>query len=61
MNSQKLATALATLIGLAVALVVVLSKPRFDTPPAQPQKSEAAKPAETAPAVRGPVVREVPQ
>jgi hypothetical protein len=62
MNSQKFAGTLATLIGLAVAAVVVLSKPKFDTPVPTAQKTEAAKtPAETLPAVRGPVVREVPQ
>jgi hypothetical protein len=62
MNSQKFAATLATLIGLAVAAVVVMSKPKFDAPARQEEKTEAAKPpAETGPPVRGPVVREVPQ
>jgi len=63
MNSESVAGVLGAIVASAVLVIAIAYGPigQFGKPERQMQKSEPAKPLNAAPAVRGPVVREVPQ
>jgi hypothetical protein len=61
MDSQKIAGILGTIIALLVIGSVVIYGPKPDKGgPKAAEKTEAPKPQDTAPPVKGPVIREVP-
>ena len=63
MNSERVAGILGAIIACAVLVVAFAFGPvgQIGKPAKPPQKVEAPKPPPSAPPVRGPVVREVPQ
>jgi hypothetical protein len=63
MNSQKIAGILGAIIAAAILVIAIAYGPigQFGKPQKQVQKVEQPKEPPSAPAVRGPVVREVPQ
>jgi hypothetical protein len=62
MNSQKFAGILGTIVAVAVLVIAFMFGPIGRPPPKAAKVEQTAQPAAIPPpAVRGPVVREVPQ
>lgn len=63
MESEKFAGILGAIIAAVVLVIAIAFGPigQFGKPPKPAQTVDQPKPAVAAPAVRGPVVREVPQ
>jgi hypothetical protein len=61
MNSETVARVLGAIVGAAALIMAFLYAPPWQTAKPAQQIEPPKTPAATVPAVRGPVVREIPQ